>query len=171
MLDKVYFSNDHLTALSFFMLDNESLELEEKQLVLSHISSCSFCMERYVDSLTDDSLIEPSPGLSNRIMDVIHSEQNVKKNTKILVMQFAKLGVAVCLTMTIFFSGLLGFAYPPRDSIENDRQPAVVEHQPKPQEEPSGFFSNIADSINKGFYDFADQINLGFKGATKNGTK
>ncbi|MFZ2539536.1 MAG: hypothetical protein WAX04_11630 [Oscillospiraceae bacterium] len=173
MLDKVYFSNAHLTPLAFFMLENDGLDLEEKQLILAHISSCEDCMTRYVDSLTEDSLIEPSDGLANRVMDVIHSEQNTMKKTKILVMQFVKLGVALCLTMVIFFSGALGFALGTPTHIQNDRQQTEQQKKPKPVEKDSkhDFFNSITSSLNRGFLGFADQINIGFKGDAKDGAK
>ncbi|MEG0691886.1 MAG: hypothetical protein RR444_02265 [Oscillospiraceae bacterium] len=171
MLDKIYFSNGHLTSLAFFMLENGELDLEEKQLILAHISSCQECMANYVESLTEESLLEPSDGLSDRIMNAIHSEQETKKNTKILAMQFTKLGVAVCLTMVIFFSGALGFTLGPPERIENEAQ--ITQEKPKFEEKDhkTDLFNSISSSFNRGFLGFADQINLGFKGDAKNGAK
>ncbi len=173
MLDKVYFSNGHLTSLAFFMLENDGLDKGEKQLILAHISNCQECMTRYVDSLTEDSLIEPSNGLSNRIMDTIHSEQNTKKHTKILVMQFVKLGVALSLTMVIFFSGALGFGLGTHTHIQDNMQ--QIEQQKKPisevKESKHDFFNSLTSNLNRSFFGFADQINIGFKGDAKDGAK
>ena len=164
MLDKMYFCNGHLTALAFLMLEHDGLDCEEKQLILAHISDCDDCMELYLESLTEDSLLEPSEDLPNRIMNVIQSQQETKKATKTLIIQFTKLGIAVCLTMVIFFSGAFGFTIGSPYHMEYSEPIVQEDFADKEYQEKESIFSSISNSFNESFIGFADKINLGFKG-------
>lgn len=181
MLDKVYFKSGHLTSLTYIMLESGAFDTNEKQLVLSHLSSCESCMESYLASLTEDSLIEPSAELIDTIMDNIgHIKDEMKeKSRKSIFMQFAKLSIAVCLTMGIFFSGALGFKI---NDIPESRgsnpatqsgQQAPIKSTTKPEDKKNNvsFFDGLYDGMNRMFTGFADQINLGYKGDVINGAK
>lgn len=174
MLDKLYFFNGHLTSLALFMLESDELNLDEKQLLLSHIGNCESCMNEYVDSLTEDSLIEPSESLTTRIMEAVYTENEEKKNSNIIAIQFVKLAIAVCLTMVIFFSGALGFSIGSNQRIDNEISYSQ-QQKPKPNQENkehrAGLFDNIASNLNRGFSGLADKINIGFKGDAQNGAK
>lgn len=181
MLDKIYFNSNHLTPVAYIMLDSEILSSQEKQLMLAHINSCDLCMERYIESLTEDSLLEPDEALSNTIMQNIGQikDEMKEKSRKAIFFQFAKLSAAVCLTMGIFFSGALGFKINeiPRHNEQNKPQQSqqVQQAHQRPantikNDKPS-FFDGLYDSINSGFRGFADQINLGYKGDAINATK
>lgn len=174
MLDKLYYKDSHLTSLAFLMLDNDELNLEEKQLVLAHINTCDKCMDKYIESLTDESLLEPNSNLASKIINAIDSQEHVKKGTKVLTIQFVKLAVAVCLTMVIFFSGALGITLNTPHHIQNNIDTTQSE-KPKPKVEKDNnkfdFFDSFTSSFNRGFSGLADQINIGFKGDAKYGAK
>jgi hypothetical protein len=160
MLDKSYYANGHLTQLAFLMLEAGVLTEEERELMLTHLSSCDECMERYVNSLTEDTLLEPPTTLEQDILSRI-SEQNIKqKQTKILAMQFVKLGIAVCITMVLFIGGIFDFI----TSVP----------QPKEETKPKVSQSKFVDFSNKmtdGFNQFAYHFNNSIKGENKNESK
>lgn len=165
MLDKIYFRDGHLTKLSYFVLENDGLENDEKKLFLTHISNCDRCMANYLESLTEETMQEPSETLPSRIVTAVIGNQEPKKTAKIMVMQFAKLGIAVCLTMTIFFSGLLGFSMgTPQERMQSNGTNITHKRQElrKEQAARSNFFDDISLSINKHFSGFADQFSVSF---------
>lgn len=160
MLDKSYYANGHLTQLAFLMLEAGALTEEERELVLTHLSSCNDCMQLYVESLSEDTLMEPPEMLEQNILKHISSHNIKKKQTKILTMQFVKLGIAICITMVLFVGGIFDFMTsvpPPKE-------------EPKPQESQNQFL-DFANSFNNGFNEFAHNFNNSIKGEKKNESK
>lgn len=161
MLDKTYYVNGHLTQLALLMLETGALTAQERELVLTHLSNCEECMQLYLDNLTEEALIEPPENLEQNILAGISNESKKKRQSKIITMQFVKLGIAVCMTMVLLVGGIFDFItfVPPTDN-----QP------PKPQQKQHQFF-NFSNQFMDGFNQFAYNFNNSIKGEKENESK
>lgn len=149
MLNQLYFNHGHLTALAFLMLETGELSQDEKSQILFHLSECDECMQSYVDSLTETSLIEPPAELEANIIQAVVSENDKKRTSKVLSIQFVKLGIAVCITMVMFFGGVFEFI--------GDMPIKMAENTTQKEDTPNALFeftNSISDSFNKFAFSF-----------------
>lgn len=169
MADNELLKNGHITALSFLQLEAEQLSDSAREIIAFHLSSCETCMEQYLDSFTNDTMVTPPETLEPQIMSYIAAHDNKKQQTKIMVMQFLKLSVAVSLTMAMIFGGVFDrIEAVPSNIINSIKAMEQVEqntHKPEPIEEKKAgiSFYDIADSIQDGFNSFAFRFNNGKK--------
>ncbi len=162
MLDNAYFKNGHLTALSFLMLDSGELSDREKELILYHLSNCNECMMKYVDSLTEDTLIDPPSGLEQKILNKISSQRTNKKHGNSIAIQFVKLAIAISITMVLFVSGVFELIESfPTEMIKNNREKQIEQSQS----------TKITDDISNSFNQFAQKFNNFYKGEKKHERK
>lgn len=168
MADNELLKNGHITALSFLQLESEQLSDSAREIILFHLNGCETCMERYLDSLTEESMVTPPDDLEPQIMAYISMHDNKKQQTKILVMQFLKLSLAVSLTMVMLFSGVFEkIGSVPSGIIDSIK--AIEQVAPKPtkpeavreEKNPGISFIDIADGIQGGFNAFAFRFNNG----------
>lgn len=150
MLNQLYFNHGHLTAMAFLMLETDELSQEEKEMILFHLSECDDCMKAYVDSLTEESLIEPPTDLEVKIIQSVVTENGKKKKSKIISIQFVKLGLAVCITMVMLIGGVFDFI--------GDMPIKMIETAP-PKEEKANVLYEMTQNFSNSFNKFAFSFN------------
>lgn len=154
-ISKEYFSNGHLTPLALLMLEVGGLSDDERELILTHILACDECMETYTESLTDDALVEPPQGLESKILKEVDETASKKQESKVLAIQFTKLGIAVCLTMVLMFGGAFDFI---KNMDFTEKHPPIPNNTIRVE---ARLGETISYKFNKGFNEFASSINSG----------
>lgn len=169
MLDRLYFTDGHLTPAAFAALDEGILSDEDRELFLAHLENCASCMDRYIELLTDDVLTAPPDGLEDRIMEAVRAEQQQvepSRERKILAIKIAKLAIAVCLTMVLFFGGVFDFiGNTSKGFAQNNTQIKIeqeLEQNKQHSEREEGRFSNWMTDFQKGFNQFAKKFAFSF---------
>lgn len=160
MLDKSYFQNGHLTPAVFEALQAETLPQEDRILVLTHLENCSVCMDAYLDSLAAGAILDPPQDMEKEILSAVHAERTRRKGAKVRRIQYTKLAVAVCLTMVLSVGGFFQLQGRAASKPVKYEKPAVEQEAVTPPK-PGFSFDTFWDSINEGFYQFADFFNFG----------
>lgn len=160
MLEQRDYRDGHLTGEAFAELDAGELSVQDRKLLLTHLEDCIGCMDDFLETLTEESLIEPPDGMEDRILAAVREEAGKQKQSRILLLKITKLAVAVCLTMVLFAGGVFQFA----GRAAMLRQPDRIEQQAQTaprQEERSrkNALGQIFSGINDGFIDFAKSFN------------
>ena len=91
----------HLTAEGFAALLAGELDDLASLEVAEHLSFCDSCCARYAGLLTGEVLLEPERPLAPPVME------RVKRHGRVIFFRRAmKVGLAACLALTLWFSGV-----------------------------------------------------------------
>lgn len=107
------FKGGHITDTALLAISCDLLELEEKQLLLSHIGSCEECRAAFIlDMETDLMEDELVPQLEQSMLFLMEEEKKLQeeKKNRFRFVQITKLAIAVCLTL-VMFTGLALVSY------------------------------------------------------------
>lgn len=158
MLDIIYFKNGHLTPMAFLLLESDGLSEEERELIATHLSECDECMNAYLESLTETELEEPSEDLSKRIVQQVELASEKRKDRKIIMMQFFKLGIAVCITVVMLFGGVFDVIA----NLPEQSKPEQSIEQSEPEQSSHSKFIELNRFFHSGFNDIASKFNNSF---------
>lgn len=176
MLDENRFTEDQATVKAFAPNDGapnrsglpeqrQGMSPEDRILLLTHLENCRDCMAEFMDTLPEAELLPPPEGLTDRILGAVREEQRRKPERRAVrrakIAQFVKLGIAVCLTMVMFYgvNGILGL----RENWDLVQAPPYASpNTPAPPAEDD-FWTDVARGFDQGFTKFADAINTGFR--------
>lgn len=170
----------HFDKYIFTLLNHDLLAEEEKIDVLEHLDYCSDCMELYLDSIDELCCATPDAALEPTIVSAIaaYKEDQKKKKRKITFFQSAKLAMAVCLTMVMFWGGAISFSRTNGNDLTADtaapsaEEPLISMDNKFIKRSPGNFFIDMFDSYDRWFNEFVSGVNLPkSKGETKNATK
>lgn len=178
MLTNNLFHNGHITPLALLAQESDLLNSEQSQLLLSHLNSCDECMDSYLQSMDEASLMPLPDNFNESIFSRLDEQrrETIANSKKLRAIQYGKLVVAACLTMVLFFGS--AYLFPHGDRSANDLQmapqsqisqqsPLIKEpKQPEKQEieiPQDSLFEKITDGFYKGFYDFTNALNEGFR--------
>ena len=152
----------HCSSETFLLLENGGLTAEERSRILQHLEECVDCMDAYMDSLSEEVLLEPPEGMEQRILQAVSREKRKKKESKVLAIQFVKLAVAVCLTLVMMAGGVFDFASrEPRNAVENNA-PLSAAEQVQAQQPKQGLISAVMRGFSDGFNQWAYGFTYGF---------
>lgn len=172
MLHEQYFCDGHLTDAAFAALDEQTLTMPERELLLAHLESCPVCMERWLDGVAAQPLSEPPAGMEERILDAVSREGAKRKQGRIRVIQFTKLAIAVCLTMMLtvgvlpYLAGLEQKQQQfPNAVLSFQEQIELQKEEGRAAGQKNASLDAVFDSLHTGFRQMADFINFGGRDA------
>ncbi len=101
--EKLLFNDETgcLTSFALQSLMDGSLEELERLEVSEHLSYCDLCVERYTALLSDDMLMEAPELLKQSVLTQLR-----KKLAKVFVDRYFHMGVAACLTLVLWSTGV-----------------------------------------------------------------
>lgn len=157
--------DNHLSEQDISALVGGGLSDRDTYLLLLHLEDCRGCMDRYIDAVSECEPESPPDGLNEGILSRLKTSNPQTTRTQIVIVNIVKLGIAVCLTLLLFFSGTF-------EQIGRSTQTLVglisVKSQPSLPQDKSDGWSRLTDEINTSFSDFAGHFNNLLKGEERN---
>lgn len=157
--------DNHLSEQYISALVGGGLSDRDTYLLLLHLEDCRECMDRYIDAVSECVPESPPDGLNESILSRLKTSNPQTTRTQIVIINIVKLGIAVCLTLLLFFSGTF-------EQIGRSTQTLVglisVKSQPSLPRDKSDGLSRLTDEINTSFSDFAGHFNNLLKGEERN---
>ena len=105
-------SNRHLNLEDLRLLKKEVLPIEENIKAMAHIGVCDLCAASFAACFDDKELVVVAPDFSGRVLKKISKsleepkKQKTKESQKKELYFFtARVSLAMCLTLMLFFSG------------------------------------------------------------------
>lgn len=140
----------HITDEGFAALLAGQLDELASLEVAEHLSFCDSCCARYADLLTGEALLEPEHSLVQPVME------RAKRRSRVIFFRHAmKAGLAACLALTLWFTGVftmlpsaVGAALPDRAAYRLEQQQRLNEAAEKELKEQLDASNAPADTLN-----------------------
>lgn len=178
-LDKSYFNNGHITPLGFLALDSDTLDNDEKSLLITHINSCDDCMGEFLLNIEAEEPLSLSDEFYENLNGAIAQQKKKKQRNEWqkIRMQCLKLVAAACVTIVVFLGSnfMMGDSRYKSSALQAEppKQAQQVEKNKNDKEiikREEDFFKKAVGSFQKGFFDFNYAIKSALLGGeNKNG--
>lgn len=155
MLSRMYRPEEHPSKELYAQLE-QGLAPMEREALLEHLEACIPCMDRYLARLEEDPLLEPPPGMEDRIIQAVREDFRLRRR-KIIFVNTAKLAVAVCLTMVLSLGGVFTTLSGSQKALL-ERQ-SIRQEQTLPEERRSDAVGQLLSDFSVGFRTFARSFN------------
>lgn len=146
-MTELFHENGHLTDQGLQALINGELDELQRLEASEHLAYCACCMDRYLEQLTGDVLLDPPQDLELPVARGIRAKLASQTGRR-----WATAAVAAVLSLTLWGTGVFQWIAPPRpeatmfSSTSSQEEPWWI-REPKPQQEQD---TPIAERFNRG---------------------
>ena len=143
-MEDLFNEDGHLTEYAIKCNIEGSLDELQRLEISEHLSFCDKCLEAYLESLTEDKIIEP---FESCVQDVDRKVRN--KRDYSIFRRYLTASIAACFAMTLWVSGVFSINY--IDEIDQFHVSMLSENNIGITEITKTFTENISDGINNAF--------------------
>lgn len=119
---KTYFNEKgHLTDEAFYDLIYGEPDAADRLLMADHLSYCNECIDRYMDFMTDDTLLTPMSSVEVSVMGKIQ-----KDFRRQMFRKYATAMVAGFLAMLLWTGGIFNIGLQKVEAVHGNTKPPVM---------------------------------------------